>query len=385
MIAAALLAAAAPGRPVGDTRVTVAVMRVVGEQRSPVVGASVRLDLPGGGDDWLGSTGDDGTVTFDSVPVLPKGRVAAITTHEGVRYESQPEALSPDVPAGLVLEVFARSGDPGKLRVARLLTEVFLREGQLRVEQTWRLSNSGDATWDPAAGGGRTAGLEVHAPEGAVGLRSPDDPSRVAIDGTTARYVGVVRPGPWRAEDVRVAWLLPYEASSARFFQTSDLPIDDAVTALPEVPVVGGRRLDGVRLAVGRHAHEGWRQRELAGGATFLVGHGLVRPGTRSFELEVMGLPHRSLTDVWVAVSLAILALGWALARLFGPRPARGGEEQRRSTLDPLRADLGAERERLFGELLRLERRGAPGPTERARRGELVHVLADLDRRMELL
>ena len=385
----ALAAPAAPGAPeapdpVGHTRVTVAVVRVRGGERVPERDALVRLEPTAPkDDDRSGTSGADGTVTFDGVPVLPGGRLTATTVCEGVRYESAPAALQPDVPAGLVVEVFDRTGDPASLRIGQVMTEVFLWEGKIGVEQTWRFVNPGDATWDAKASTSKPAGLELRIPERANGLRSKESPTRVKVAGAAARFVGTVRPG--QSEDVSISWYLPYEGPSLRFVQPAPLPIDRAPTAIPEVPVVRNRRLEGVRMTVGRHEHERFELERLAGGHTFWIGRELTEPGARSLTIEIRGLPHRSLTDAWIALSLAVLAFAWAMSFLASRRRAPAAGEPRTMTADPLRADLGADRQRLFEELVALEREGVFGPAARSRRQGLIRELARLDRRLEAL
>jgi len=333
---AALALAAAEARAetpalLGRTRVTVAVVQVQGAVRRPEQDAAVVLRATGADGavlgEWLGTTGPDGSVTLDGVSVLAGTRVTATVGGAGIPYESEPATLEPDVPAGLVVETWPRGGDPSGLRVARLETELYLWEKQVGVEQTWHLVNLGEAAFDPAAAppGPGADGVELAVPHGARGLRCVNLPRELLeVAGHRARYKGVLRPGRQRAVEVRLAWYLPYEGDRLLLSQTSAWPIDEAVTVVPEVPVVRNRRLEDVRLTVARHDQREVEHRVLAGGHTFSVLRGPDPAGGRTLELELAGLPRRSHASGWAAVALALLAMVWVVGHgLLGRRRGR--------------------------------------------------------------
>ena len=121
------------------------------------------------------------------------------------------------------------------------------------------------------------------------------------------------------------------------------------------------------------------QQEMTAQGEAFIAAAGGAVPAGQPIVLSLDGLPHHSAAPRWIALALAasILAAGvWAATRPQD-RAARAAERKR----------LVARREKLFGELMRLEteRRSGRGDPARhvARREEILaaleHVYGALD------
>lgn len=151
-------------------------------------------------------------------------------------------------------------------------------------------------------------------------------------------------------------------------------------------PAAGGQRalvqrfpaaLDTVSVAVQQagDVHLGspaivQQQQVSADGRTYLLGSGPSLPAGRPLAFDLSGLPHHETWPRNVALGLAVMVLCAGLWAGLGP--SRDGAEARRRELEQ-------RRERLFGDLLRLEqskRAGSVGAEEYARlRAELLATL----------
>ena len=203
-------------------------------------------------------------------------------------------------------------------------------------------------------------------PRGAVGTTVLEGSSpRASVNGTLVRVEGPFAPG---GTPVQVVCEIPALGGSLDVSQT--FPAD-----LEQLAVVA-KKVGAMRLASAQIAN----QRDMtAQGETFIAATGgAVRAG-QPIRLTLEELPHHSPAPRWIALGLAAAILGagaWAATRPED-RTRRAAERKR----------LLARREKLLGELVRLEReRRSAGANETrlaARREELVtaleHVYGTLD------
>jgi hypothetical protein len=112
-----------------------------------------------------------------------------------------------------------------------------------------------------------------------------------------------------------------------------------------------------------------------AQGETFIAGSGGRVLAGQPLTFSLSGLPHHSVVPRWVALLLAVcivLAGVWATVQATGGAETRAAERKR----------LVARREKLFGELVRLERDYRQGRTDErryaTRRAELVASLEQI-------
>ena len=182
--------------------------------------------------------------------------------------------------------------------------------------------------------------------------------SRVVIDGPFA-------PG---RTPVNIAYILPYSGSS--------LEITQRMPASLEQFAIVAEKPDGVRLMSPQVTQE----REMsASGRNYIVGGGpgVAAGGTLTFQLT--GLPHRATVPRNVALALAVLLIVWTVWASLGNEASRGAARQRQT--------LEGRREKLYGELVRVETEHRSGTTTDAwyakRRQELIAQLERVYRRLE--
>jgi len=203
-------------------------------------------------------------------------------------------------------------------------------------------------------------------PTGAVGTSLLEGSSPLAsVNGTQVRVQGPFAPG---GTPVQVACEIPAPGASLELALRFPADLDQLAVIVKKI---GATRLTSPQIAN--------QQDMTAQGEAFIAATGgSVRAGQR-IALTLEDLPHHSPAPRWTALALAvgILAVGvWAVGRPED-RAGRAAERKR----------LIARRERLFGDLVRLERDHRSGrPDEKryaARREELLtaleHVYGALD------
>ena len=305
------------GHQVGRTHVDVEVVRAGGDAPAPVVGVEVRLEALGQAaavwPELTARTDAAGRAHFDGVPVVGGVTLTARTTADEVAWESGPLKLSNGKASSTRIEVLARSADASGVEVALLSTELYLWEGQVGYEQTWRLVNRGGTAYDPKLAGGAAITLPLPRGSGRARLRNQPAEHAVVSDQGGA-WKGLVRPESAGGTTIGVGGFISYDGPSLRFEQLADLPVRESRVHVPEVPEVRGRRLEGVRLSV--KGAEAFERREIASGDTAWVGSGRTGGDPKALGFEVSGLPHRAAWPPWLALFLAHLPLLWGTRRL---------------------------------------------------------------------
>ncbi|MGE5245423.1 MAG: hypothetical protein ACM3SQ_14445 [Betaproteobacteria bacterium] len=198
-------------------------------------------------------------------------------------------------------------------------------------------------------------------PTGATGTTVLDGSAPGAsVNGTRLRVQGPFAPG---RTFVQVAYELPVSGGSIQFDQEFPAALQQMALIVKKV---GGTKLTSPQVSA--------QQDMSADGETYIAATGPAVAAGNPITIKLDGMPHHSTTGRWTALllAIAILVAGvWALTRPEN-REAQIAERKR----------LVARRDKLFNELVRLERehrqgRGDPSRYT-ARREELVGALEHL-------
>jgi len=203
-------------------------------------------------------------------------------------------------------------------------------------------------------------------PAGAAGTTLMEGSSpQASVNGSHVTVKGPFAPG---ATPLQVACEIPAQTGSLELMQKFPAELEQLAVIVKKL---GSTRLTSPQIA---------NQQDMsAQGETFIAATGGAVPAGRPIVLTFEDLPHHNAAPRWIALGLAIAiaAVGaWAASRPED-RAARAAE----------RRQLLARRDKLFGELVRLEadhRSGRGNPAKyAARREELVaaleHVYGALD------
>ena len=163
------------------------------------------------------------------------------------------------------------------------------------------------------------------------------------VEGAIVSLPGPYRPG---VTPLRVAFVLPYAGD--RLALTQPLPV--ALESLLLVVEKWGE-MNLASDQISRRADMG--PGDIGGDTTYIFGAGPRVPAGVPVAFEISGLPHHSETPGLLALTLAAVML---LGGVWGAAGAPGGEagSERRRRIE-------ARREKLFGDLVRLERQRATG------------------------
>jgi hypothetical protein len=204
-------------------------------------------------------------------------------------------------------------------------------------------------------------------PKAGVGATLMDGSSKLAS--LAGRRVRVEGPFPPGHTVVQVGYQLPVGSGDVTMNQTFPATLE---TLAVVVRKAGDAKVASPQLT---------RQQEFpSDGQVYIASVGGSIPAGQMITVDVTGLPHHSATPRWIALSLAlaiVVAGAWAARRPASDDAAARAAQRK----------LLAKRERLFGELVRLEqdRRSGRGDERRhaARREELVtaleHIYSALD------
>jgi fermentation-respiration switch protein FrsA (DUF1100 family) len=210
------------------------------------------------------------------------------------------------------------------------------------------------------------APLVIELPGEATGATALEGSSPVAsVEGNRVVLTG---PFPSGSTMVQVAFRLPLQGESLTLTQSWP-------AALSQVIVGFERPVDGVRMSSPQATE--YREQVDEQGRIFLFGLGSGLPAGGALAATVSGLPARSLVPRYVAIGLALAAIGAGVWLSVSGRASRAGERQK----------LVARRDTLLGQLARLEsskRGGSVDPGAYARRRgrlleELEAIYAELD------
>ena len=353
-----------PGLPAG----TVSVRVIRGQMTNNVPGQPVELHA--GDAVEVVATDADGRATFAAL--TPGVTVTAATDLAGVRLESQPFAVPASGGTRLLLVGSAGgSADPVAEVEAGDVTfgpdsriAVELGEESVTVFYYLDIVNPGDGPVDPGES------IRLTLPAGAQGATALGESApSTRVEGAIVSLPGPFRPG---VTPLRLAFALPYSADRLAIAQP--LPVD-----LEGLLLVVEKRGE-MNLAsdqISRRADMG--PDTIGGDTTYIFGAGpRVRAGT-AVAFEISGLPHHSRMPATLALAVAgVLLLAGVWGAVGSADDEAGGERRRR---------IEARKNKLFGDLVTLERQraaGRIGATKYAsRRRTLVAALEGVYRELD--
>ena len=342
---------------------SVSVRLVRGELANLVIGHPVEFVVGGKSD--VVKTDDSGHAI--ATGLSPGSIVHVVATVDGQRLDSQDF----DVPAqgGVVLMLVAADKSASQQMERSAVAGTVTIGGQSRVVtqfedevlQVYYLFDFVNATQAPV----KTEPLVFELPAGAQNATVLEGSAPNAV--AKGSRVTVTGPFPPGMTNVQLAYSLP---PAARVAIRQKLP-----AAIGELAVmlerVGGMTATSPQLTTIREGNEG--------GRSFLLGTGPALPAGSVLAIDINGLPHHPAWPRNTALGLGLLVLAagaWGAVRTGG-----------RSAAVAARQQLEARRERVFDDLLRLDRRHSAGQVDGAefeerRRGlvaELERIYGELD------
>ena len=299
----------------------------------------------------------------------PGQQVRAATELDGVRIESRPFAVPGRGGVRLMLvgadpDVVVEPAPPGLVTFGgESFIQVELVEESIEVYYVFDLVNPAQVPVEPPVP------IVLDLPAGAQGVTVlPGSSPRTVADGPRVELTGPFDPG---ATPLRVAYILPYSGAGLTLSQAFPVDWDSVLLSVEQ-----SGNLDFVSSQVPRRAEV---PSETRTGTSHLLGAGPRIAAGTPFAIELTGLPYRSTlpSTVTLVVALAILGIGCWGAAGSGGGPAPAGQ----------REQLQARRERLFADLVKVERQhrtGKIGPTRYAtRRGDLFAALERVYRALD--
>ena len=359
-----------PAPELPDGTVTVRLMRErIGNN---IVGHPVTLKA--GQDTRSGKTDEQGRAQFTGLP--PGVTVVAEATVDGEALKSQE---FPTPPRGGV-RVALIAGIAEAAARARAAAEAAAKEpprqgivtfgGDSRVIlefqddrlQVFYLLDIVNSARTPIDTGGP---LVVELPAAATSATLMQGSSKLAV--VNGKGVTITGPFPPGITAVQLGYTLPNNDDSLTLTQTWPAAMDQVFVAIEKI---GNLQMSSPQLPEVQDAD--------ASGTTFVMGRGQRLNAGQPLTLQISGLPHRNriVTQVGFGVALLVLAIGlWAA---FSAQPARNAHA----------AGLAARKEKLFRDLVELERQRAAGRLDEKRFAtkrqalmtELERVLGELDR-----
>jgi hypothetical protein len=200
--------------------------------------------------------------------------------------------------------------------------------------------------------------LIVDLPAGAGGVRVLQG----SFAGATAQgdRVTIAGPFPPGTSSIQIGFQLLYEGDAATVRQTFPAPVQRVA--------VFAEKVGALALASPQLTERG--EVKAGDGTAFLSGSGGALPAGTQLTIQLTNLPHHSTwpRNVALGISALIVAIGAWLA--FG-REARDGERRR----------LTAQRDSLYGELVKVEQQRRTGRIDEERyRARREHLLSQLER-----
>ena len=343
-------------------------LRLVDAAGAPVAGDEVKLGHSTGRPETMAlvaSRSDkDGFVRFQGLETGDPHEYVATIDRDGVRLDSGRIRLSGDRGFAGELRVPGRTSDPSVLQVSaasKLLID--LREDALAIMENLVLENTSDRVFSAGPGG-----LPVPLPAGASRGSPIEGGARLEADESSTMFLReAVPPANFRGIPVqaRFGFFLPTAGENTiAFRQPMPLGIQSPVVMVPEA----------ARLTLTAPGLQAMASQTDDRGARMLIFQLASVPRNGVLSITVSGLPTRgslgkTIATALVAVLILAVLLGWRRPRVEGK---------------PKTKDLGKQRDRLFADLVEVERaRRAAGPDDAQltqRRAELVAAIEAADR-----
>lgn len=352
-----------PDPGLADGSITVRVIR--GSFADDVVGQTV--ELRAGDRVSAADTDGEGRATF--LTLNPGEQVTVATELDGVALESLPFAAPGRGGVAVLLVGAGGAADadprpaarPGRVTLSQE-SRILIELGEEQIEVYYLLDVFNQAAWpvepDPP--------FELRLPPGAQGgtVLQGSTP-RTLVDGPRVRVEGAFEPG---VTPVRVACIVPY--SGGRLVLSQVFPADF------EQLLVFVEKWGDLDVASAQFERRGEMGPDETGRSTLIWGAGRRLAAGEPMVLELGGLPHHRGWPRAAALTLSALI---AVIGVIGSVGGGGGPDPREA--------LERRREKLFTELVKVERQHRQGRIGAARygtrRAELVDqlqaVLRDLD------
>lgn len=287
---------------------------------------------------------DDQRARFTDVPGGPSRVWAARVKGAARTFWGRPFMISPAAGARRTVVVFDQL----------VLSPHFgggLEDEDMRFDAEIIVRNFSGLPWDPGK-----AGLVIQLPRGAEAITVPEQlANRLKVDEDKGAVVwhGPLKPGP---TEITLAFRLPVDDGRFTFDVTWPLRVLEGSVAVEYAPGASVTPPAGMTAQL----------RDIGGGRKFWVFAPLQIAEGEALRLSVEGLPKHPYSQkvAKIAAGLAVLALvGWALwVVVFAP--GRRGEGGDTKDATARRRELTSRRDRLYDELVKLEKKHAGGGLE---------------------
>ncbi len=355
-----------PDPNLSDGSITVRVIR--GSFANNVAGQPV--ELRAGDRASTADTDGEGRATF--LTLNPGEQVTVATELDGVELESLPFAAPGR--GGVAVLLVGAAGDPGDAdarpaaRPGRVTlsqdSRIHIELGEEQVEVYYLLDVFNQSPWpvDPEPP------FEFRLPPGAQGGSvMPGSSPRTLVDGPRVWVQGAFEPG---VTPVRVGSVLPYSGDGLALSQVFPADFEQLLVFVEQWGA-----LDVASTLIERRGEMGADETGLS---PLIWGAGRRVPAGEPVVLELSGLPHHSGWPRIVTLTLSALIVVLGVA---GSAGAGGGAGPDR------REALGRRREKLFTELVKVERQHRQGRIKATRygtrRGELIDQLQNVLRELD--
>ncbi len=355
-----------PDPNLSDGSITVRVIR--GSFANDVAGQTV--ELRAGDRASTAETDSEGRATF--LTLNPGEQVTVATELDGVALESLPFAAPGR--GGVAVLLVGASGDlgdadarpaarPGRVTLSQD-SRILIELGEEQIELYYLLDVFNQSPWpvdpDPP--------FEFRLPPGAQsGAVLQGSTPRALVDGPRVWVQGAFEPG---VTPLRVGSILPYSGGS--------LVLSQVFPADFEQLLVFVEQWGAVDVASAQIERRGEMSPEETGLSPLIWGAGRRVSAGEAVVLELSGLPHHSGWPRFVTLALSALIVAIGILGSVGV----GGE----TGPDPREA-LERRRERLFTELVKVERQHRQGRIKatryRTRRAELIDQLQNVLRELD--
>lgn len=344
-----------PDAELSDGTISVRVIR--GQLSNNVTGHEVELRQGDVVETAL--TDAEGRATFFTLN--PGQQVNVATVLDGERIESQAFAVPGRGGVRLMLVGIDPANPPVPARSGRVtfggesFIQIELIEESIEVYYVFELLNLSDTPVEPPVE------IAIDLPTGAQGVTVlPGSSALTRVDGTKAELPGPFESG---ATPLRIAYILPYSGERLAVSQSFPIDLDSVLLSVEQWEDV-----DFVSTQIARRMEVPADSPE---GTDYLLGAGPGISAGSVLSIELTGLPHRSTTPSTLTLVIALGILGVGGWGALGPT---GGTEN-----DKTRKLLQAQKEQLFGDLVKIERQyrtDKMGSTKYAsRRGEVLSAL----------
>ncbi|HKY22608.1 MAG TPA: zinc ribbon domain-containing protein [Vicinamibacterales bacterium] len=347
-------------RPVTDLPTGhVSVRLIRGQLSNNIQGHPVEIHA--GGKILTIKTDENGRAQFSGVATGTT--VKAVAVVDGERLESQDFPWPGDGGIRVMLVATAKGGEAPLPVFQPVAGNVMLgdqtrviidpEDGSLQVYYILDIQNSARAPVNPSSA------VFMDMPTGAQTTTILRGGPQAVARGDRVTVTGPFAPG---ATPVEVAYRMPFDTGDVTIQQTMSLPVPGLAVLIkkvgdlgmtsPQLPNVQEREFDGER---------------------YILGQGPAIPAGGILTLNISGLPHKSPIPRRLALVLALLMIGggtWAATRTPSKSADTGRTKQ-----------LTTRREKLFGDLVRLEQQKRAGDVDAARYAERrTTLIAQLER-----